>query len=146
MPTIYFDMDGTLSDLFNVPKWQEKLAARDCSPYHMARPLCRPESLKMRLARYHADGYNLGIITWCSIGADAEFEDEVRVAKTEWLKKHDIWKCFDIVHILPYGTPKYLFLEHGDILVDDDLGILEQWRKWGGIGVEAKDFFAAEWN
>ena len=33
MYTIYFDMDGTIADLYNVENWLPKLRAEDASPY-----------------------------------------------------------------------------------------------------------------
>ena len=87
MTTIYFDLDGTLSDLFSVPNWRERLAARDSTPYRVARPLCPLESLRERLTRYHAAGYKLGIISWCSMGGDESFDEAVKTAKIDWLKE-----------------------------------------------------------
>lgn len=141
MTTIYFDLDGTLSDLFSVPNWRERLAARDSTPYRVARPLCPLESLRERLARYHAAGYKLGIISWCSMGGDESFDEAVKTAKIDWLKEHDILKYFDVVHIMPYGTPKHQFMKRGDILVDDDSSVRAQWNKWGGVAIDMKELF-----
>lgn len=141
MTTIYFDLDGTLSDLFSVPHWRERLAAKDSTPYRIARPLCPPDGLRALLASYHAEGYKLGIISWCSMGGDEGFDEVVKAAKIDWLKEHDILECFDVVHIMPYGTPKHQFMNRGDILIDDDANVRAQWNKWGGIAIDAKEIF-----
>ena len=141
MTTIYFDLDGTLSDLFSVPHWRERLAAKDSTPYRIARPLCPPDGLRALLASYHADGYRLGIISWCSMGGDEGFDEAVKAAKIDWLKEHDILECFDVVHIMPYGTPKHQFMNRGDILIDDDANVRAQWNKWGGVAIDAKEIF-----
>ena len=36
---IFWDMDGTIADLYNVPNWLDKLRAEDTSPYREAEPL-----------------------------------------------------------------------------------------------------------
>ena len=36
---IFWDMDGTIADLYNVPNWLDKLRAEDTSPYREAKPL-----------------------------------------------------------------------------------------------------------
>lgn len=141
MTTIYFDLDGTLSDLFSVPHWRERLAAKDSTPYRIARPLCPPDGLRALLASYHAEGYKLGIISWCSMGGDEGFDEVVKAAKIDWLKEHDILECFDVVHIMPYGMPKHQFMNRGDILIDDDANVRAQWNKWGGIAIDAKEIF-----
>ena len=39
--TIFFDMDGTIADFYNVPNWLLKLRNNDASPYEEAVPLLR---------------------------------------------------------------------------------------------------------
>lgn len=39
MKTIYFDLDGTLVNLYNVPNWLQKIRSEDVSPYLDAEPL-----------------------------------------------------------------------------------------------------------
>ena len=43
---IYFDMDGTVANLYDVPNWLEKLQAQDVTPYIEAKPLIDMEELK----------------------------------------------------------------------------------------------------
>ena len=39
MQALYFDMDGTIANLYNVEGWESKLRAEDPSPYADASPL-----------------------------------------------------------------------------------------------------------
>ena len=48
--TIYFDMDGTIADLYGVENWLPKLRAEDASPYAEATPLTDMENLQLLLA------------------------------------------------------------------------------------------------
>ena len=42
MQAVYFDMDGTIANLYNVEGWESKLRAEDASPYADASPLRVP--------------------------------------------------------------------------------------------------------
>ena len=48
---IYFDMDGTIANLYAVDNWLPKLRAYDPSPYMDATPMLRLCSLAKRLNR-----------------------------------------------------------------------------------------------
>ena len=37
---IYFDMDGTIADLYGVENWLDYLVAEQTKPYREAKPLC----------------------------------------------------------------------------------------------------------
>ena len=43
--TIYFDMDGTIANLYSVENWLEKLRSEDATPYEEAKPLIRLATL-----------------------------------------------------------------------------------------------------
>lgn len=43
--TIFFDLDGTLADLYGVEDWLDMLMASDALPYEIAKPLIRLSAL-----------------------------------------------------------------------------------------------------
>lgn len=43
--TIFFDMDGTIADLYSVENWLEYLINADALPYEIAKPLLRLSTL-----------------------------------------------------------------------------------------------------
>ena len=43
--TIFFDLDGTLADLYGVEGWLDMLLASDALPYEIAKPLVRLSAL-----------------------------------------------------------------------------------------------------
>ena len=51
MYTIYFDMDGTIADLYNVENWLPKLRAEDASPYVEAEIMVDASELQLYLKR-----------------------------------------------------------------------------------------------
>ena len=121
MATIFFDMDGTIADLYGVENWLDYLIASDALPYEIAKPLVRLNSLARILNRLQKQGYRIGIISWLSKNSTPAYDREVTEAKIEWLNKHLASVKFDEIHIVKYGTPKQTFAKtENDILFDDE--------------------------
>lgn len=116
---IWFDMDGTIADLYGVEDWLPKLRAYDPSPYEDAAPLLRLSTLARLLNRLQREGYEIGIISWLSKNSNAAYDIDVTLAKIWWLKKHLASVHWDHLNIVPYGTPKQEICGKG-ILFDDE--------------------------
>ena len=118
---IYFDMDGTIADLYAVENWLPKLRAYDPSPYAEALPLVRLSTLARLLNNLQRKGYTLGIISWCSKSSTAEYDRTVTAAKVEWLHRHLPSVEWNEIHIVAYGTPKQSLVNFPEgILFDDE--------------------------
>lgn len=121
MTTIYFDMDGTIADLYGVENWLEYLITSDTFPYEVAKPILRFSYLARLLNQIQKRGYRIGIISWLSKDGTEEYNEAVTAAKERWLKKHLKSVTFDEIHIVAYGTPKQIFSKSNkDILFDDE--------------------------
>jgi len=119
--TIFFDMDGTIADLYGVENWLDYLIASDTLPYEIAKPLIRLNALARILNRLQKQGYKVGIISWLAKNSNTDYDEKVTRAKKEWLKKHLASVNFDEIHIVKYGTPKQTFAKtENDILFDDE--------------------------
>lgn len=119
--TIFFDMDGTIADLYGVENWLDYLIALDALPYEIAKPLIRLNTLARVLNRLQKQGYKVGVISWLAKNSNTDYDEKVTKAKKEWLKKHLASVNFDEVHIVKYGTPKQTFAKtENDILFDDE--------------------------
>ena len=119
--TIFFDMDGTIADLYGVENWLDYLIASDALPYEIAKPLIRLNALARILNRLQKQGYKVGVISWLAKNSNAAYDEKVTRAKKEWLKKHLASVNFDEIHIVKYGTPKQTFAKtENDILFDDE--------------------------
>ena len=81
---IYFDMDGTIADLYGVPNWLEYLINGDTLPYKAARPLVNMNTLARLLNRLQADGYHIGIVSWLSKSGTESYNEAVTKAKLAW--------------------------------------------------------------
>lgn len=125
--TIYFDMDGTIADLYSVPNWLPLLRAYDPKPYAEAKPLVNLNSLARILNRLQRQGIRIGIISWLSKNSTPEYDAKVTTAKKKWLAKHLSSVNFDEIHIVPHGTPKQNFATTNDILFDDEAKNRENW-------------------
>lgn len=120
LPTIYFDMDGTLADLYGVDGWLPMLRSRNPKPYKIARPLVNMRLLARLLNTLRTEGYHIGIISWLAKDSPPQYEQEVEEIKKMWLMIHLKSVKFDEIHILPYGTPKSSVAASGSILFDDE--------------------------
>ena len=119
--TIFFDMDGTIADLYGVENWLDYLIASDTLPYAVAKPLLKLNSLARILNRLQREGYRIGIISWLVKSGTEEYNNAVIETKKNWLKKHLASVHFDEINIVKYGTPKQMFARtENDILFDDE--------------------------
>ena len=115
---IYFDMDGTIANLYGVDGWLDCIINEYTKPYREAKALVNMRQLGRELNRLKQNGYTIGIISWLAKGATEDYNRRVAQAKRNWLAKHLSAVQFDEVHIVEYGTPKQT-LGNG-ILFDDE--------------------------
>lgn len=134
---IWFDMDGTIADLYGQDDWLEKLIAENAEPYANARPLVNMNTLARILNRLAGNGWHIGIVSWLSKGSSAEYEERVNNAKRKWLNKHLPSVQFARIDIIPYGIAKNN--GRNGILFDDE----EPNRKaWNGIAYNEVNIIA----
>ena len=129
MKTIWFDMDGTLGNLYAVEGWLSMLRAYDPTPYIEAGVMLNMNLLARYLNRLQEAGYQIGIISWLSKCPTPEYDEAVTAAKLVWLKKHLRSVSWNAIRIVAYGTPKSSFMENeNDILFDDEAPNREEWK------------------
>lgn len=144
-PTIYFDLDGTLYDLYSMPNWLERITTlADASTY------ASEDALLVDMVRLHEvlytlidRGYSVGVVSWLAGGemdslgnigrADSAYEKAVRKVKKAWIKK--FLPMATEVHIVRYGTPKHHIVNNKEaaILVDDNAEVREAWNHGAAI-------------
>lgn len=117
---IWFDMDGTIANLYGVENWLDYLVNKDSTPYKEAKPLINMQVLARLLNNLQKKGIEIGIISWLAKNSTIEYDNQVIKAKIEWLNIHLKSVKFNDVKIVPYGTPKENFGEITDILFDDE--------------------------
>lgn len=134
---VWFDMDGTIANLYAVENWLPKLRDCDASPYAEAEVMLNMNTLARLLNKLQKQGYGIGIISWLSKFPTPEYNKAVTEAKLNWLNIHLKSVHFNKINIVSYGTPKSNFMKTDeDILFDDE----EKNRKeWEGKAYEPKE-------
>lgn len=119
---IWFDMDGTIADLYGVEGWLDDLMAFDVRPYAVADTLYSVLDLLDLFVELKARGYKLGVISWGSKANNAEYDKAVTEAKKKWLYEKMVGYLLDKIIVTPYGVRKAdTCRKYGaGILVDDE--------------------------
>ena len=125
--TIWFDMDGTIADLYNVQNWLKRLREADPTPYEEARPLCSMNALASLLNALQKRGYKVGIVSWLANDSTADYERAVERSKYHWLRSHMPSVTFDHLIFTSYGVDKKR-ATGGGVLFDDNAEIREGWN------------------
>lgn len=119
--TIFFDMDGTIADLYGVDGWLADLINKDVRPYREAKALINLQALARVLNRLQRQGYRVEVISWLAKNSTADYDERVTETKRAWLAKHLKSVKFDAINIVEYGTSKQTFIHTAtDILFDDE--------------------------
>lgn len=125
---IYFDMDGTLADLYGVNDWLPLIRSYSTAPYETAKPLCSMQILARLLNKLQKQGWIIGIISWTSKDESIDYHHRVERAKKKWLTRHLPSVDFDELHIVPYGWDKHMVAHFPNgILFDDSEEVRNMW-------------------
>lgn len=139
--TIWFDMDGTLYDLYKIPGW---LAMLENEQWHV---FDQPGYARANIHRINdairalkASGWTVGVITWApkDVVEGAHDIDMVAEHKYDWLANNvpELTEDDSPFMCVPYGENKARVLHlsgfRGDVnyLVDDNKEVRRAWRAW----------------
>lgn len=125
---IIFDMDGTIADFYGVDTWSSDIANHNVRPYVQAEPLWDMTELSKILVLLQKIGIKIIITSWLAKNGTSEYNDEIRKAKKDWLKKYDF--PYDEIHLVKYGTTKAKCTRKygvGQILIDDNDKVRKGW-------------------
>ena len=127
MKTIWFDMDGTIANLYAVEGWLDYLRAEDTFPYENAKTMLHFSSFARVLNKLQRNGWKIGIISWTSKNGSEEYNLAVEVAKRAWLARHLPSVEWDEIKVVRYGTNKWVACGNG-ILFDDEEHNRNDWE------------------
>lgn len=116
---IWFDMDGTIANLYAVDGWLDAILARDTRPYEIAAPMIDTSALAALLNAAKDNGHEIGIISWTAKGGTEEYNTRTENAKREWLARNLPTVVWDTIRVVTYGTNKKAACG-GGILFDDE--------------------------
>lgn len=124
---IYFDMDGTIYDLYGVNGWLEMLQAEDETVYNCGKALYNMNELNDLMMKFVALGFTIGVITWASMNGSKEFNKRTRAIKKAWIEEN--LPCVSEFHCVKYGTPKHTVGKiKNSILIDDNAEVRAAWN------------------
>lgn len=124
---IWFDMDGTIANLYGVENWLDYLLKEDTFPYANAKPMLNFSLLARFLNRLQAQGWKLGVISWTSKNGSEAYNMAVEIVKRAWLARHLPSVEWDEIRVVRYGTNKYMECG-GGILFDDEERNRDAWQ------------------
>ena len=131
---IFFDLDGTLFDLYSKKNWLERLQNEDATVFDgdgMTRGFMPDidhtffEVINDLLDK----GVQFEVITWLPMNASPEYEFACELRKRLWVKEN--LPFISKVTCLSYGMPKQNAISQRAstmILIDDNAEICEMWN------------------
>ena len=128
MKKIYFDMDGTVYDLYGMDNWLEMLRNEEKGAFLYGDTLVNMSELEDVCLRLIKKGYQIGIITWLPMGASLEYCEVCTEEKRKWAEKN--MPYISEFYALEYGTPKQYAPARRAAemwLVDDSKEVREMW-------------------
>ena len=142
MKSIWFDMDGTIAELYKVEGWLTSLREGDWSVYSECAPRAHANRIRNAVRALVEDGWQVGVITWASKGIDwGKDLDAIAEVKHEWLCQFFPEIADGMFACIPYGYSKAKYLEelienghnHYSLayLVDDNKEVRAEWRTHG---------------
>lgn len=125
---IYFDLDGTIVDLYGVDDWLPKLRNEDPSPYYDAPPIWDMDLLWDTLANFAYNGWRIGVVSWLSKECSTGYAEKIMQAKLDWCS--EMLPTFHEIVLAQYGYPKQdcVYLPDNAILIDDELNNRVAWE------------------
>lgn len=130
---IYFDMDGTIYNLYNVANWLDMLHAEDTTAYTCGDAMYNMVELNSLLEEFIKLGFTIGVISWSAMNGSKEYNRATRAAKKSWIEEN--LPCVSEFHVVKYGTPKhYVRKIKNSILVDDNAEVR---AAWNGMTIDA---------
>ena len=124
---IWFDMDGTIANLYAVENWLNYLINEDVFPYAEAAVMLNFSLFARLLNRLQNSGWRIGIVSCTCKNGSESYNLAIEMAKRAWLTKHLPSVEWDEIRIVRYGTNKYIECG-GGILFDDEEQNRETWE------------------
>ena len=126
---IYFDLDGTVYDLYSIKSWLNKLQAEKEEVFLEGKFLGNYEDFMESISELISYGYNFGVITWLPMQASPEYEEICRQEKIKWINKY--LPFVSEINICSYGIPKQNCIQKRAklmYLIDDNIEVCKMWE------------------
>lgn len=126
---IYFDLDGTVYNLYGVENWLEKLRNEISGAFLEGDFLVDYENFMDCIEELIRQDYTFGVITWLPTQASPEYEEICRKEKIEWI--NDYLPFVSEINICSYGILKQNCIQKRAkemFLIDDNAEVCKMWE------------------
>lgn len=126
---IFFDMDGTIADLYNEENWLSRLQNEQKGLFRNLKVMHDKNKLTKVLNDLVELGFEIEVITWTPKNVSQDYIGIVEEEKKEWIQEH--FPIIKNIHCLDYGVPKQKAKYKKaklEILIDDNLEVVEKWN------------------
>ena len=128
---VFFDLDGTLFDLYGKSDWLFKLENEIEGVFSSGdlMPEIDRDELYSAVADLAEFGVEFNVITWLPMQASREYQEICTAEKIAWVREN--LPFINNIVCQPYGTPKqYGIIQkaYRCILIDDNAEVCEMWN------------------
>lgn len=129
--SIYFDLDGTLFDLYGKDNWLEMLENEKAGAFSSGNLMGNivKESLLQVVEKLAAYGVVFNVITWLPMNASKNYEEICKAEKIAWVREN--LPFIDEITCQSYGVPKQKAIKKKTarmILIDDNKSVCDTWK------------------
>ena len=126
---IFFDLDGTVYNLYQISGWKEKLENENPEVFREGSFIGNYPEFMAICHKLLERGIQFGVITWLPMQASEEYEKECAEVKREWVKK--FMPFVTEFTAQAYGIPKQnAIIKRAKrmYLLDDNAEVCEMWK------------------
>ena len=126
---IYFDMDGTIADLYGSQNWLQTIQEEKSGAYEFLNPMFEIQEFNNICTQLIKNGVHFGVISWGSKNSSDKFLQTVRNEKIKWLRKY--LPFIEDINVVHYGIPKQTAIKTiGEyiLLIDDNQEVINTWE------------------
>lgn len=132
MKKIFFDLDGTVANLYGQENWLTDLRLEKKNLFKNLKPLCDMKKLNRLAMELKKQDWEIDVITWLPMNVSPIYESIVKKEKQKWIKKY--MPFITETYMLPYGELKqnanYKKCDDIEILIDDNDDIRNDWNDY----------------
>ena len=134
----YFDLDGTIYDLYGMKDWLERIENEKPNTFTDGKFIVNYNEFMECVKQLEEQGYTFNVISWLPYDITYNYKKKCEQEKRNWIKK--FLPFVKKVEIQSYGILKHTHVESG-ILIDDNEKICRHWRNENRIALNVNKEF-----
>lgn len=134
----YFDLDGTIYDLYGMKDWLERIENEKPNVFTDGNFIVNYNEFMEYVRQLEKQGYTFNVISWLPYDVTYNYKKKCEQEKRNWIKK--FLPFVKNVEIQSYGILKHTHVESG-ILIDDNEKICKHWRNENRIALNVNKEF-----